>query len=97
MKRNLAYAMAILVLAGSAMLAPLGTVSPAMAVQGQSTPECEACKAAAQGRLSECDRIARSDNDRRTSRGQCVKQFEAEVRECPCPPGHNNPHNTPRR
>ncbi|HEX8458530.1 MAG TPA: hypothetical protein VF656_14620 [Pyrinomonadaceae bacterium] len=96
MKRNLSYATAILVLAVSAMLAPLGSVSPARAGQGQTTPECESCKALAQGRLSECDRIARSDNDRSTTRGQCVKQFEAEVRECPCPPGHNNPHNTPR-
>ena len=96
MKRNLAYAMGILVLAVSAMIAPLDYVSPAKAGQGQTTSECEACKAAAQGRLSECDFEARNDNDRRTTRGKCVKQFEAEVRECPCPPGHNNPNSTPR-
>jgi len=96
MKRNLAYATGILVLAVSAMIAPLDYVSPARAGQGQTTQECEACKAAAQGRLSECDFEARNDNDRRTTRGKCVKQFEAEVRECPCPPGHNNPNSTPR-
>ena len=96
MKRNLAYAASMLVLAVAAMVAPLNYVSPAKAGQGQTTAECEACKAAAQGRLSACDFEARNDNDRRTTRGKCVKQFEAEVRECPCPPGHNNPNNTPR-
>jgi len=97
MKRNLAYTAATLVLAVTAMLAPIDYVSPAKAGQGQTTADCEDCKARAQGRLSECDFNARNDNDRRTTRGQCVKAFEAEVRECPCPPGHNNPNSTPRR
>lgn len=96
MKRNLAYTAAALVLAVTAMLAPYNYVSPVQAGQGQTTQACEDCKAAAQGRLSACDFAARNDNDRRTTRGQCVKTFEAEVRECPCPPGHNNPNSTPR-
>jgi len=96
MKRNLAYTAATLALAVTAMLAPINYVSPVKAGQGQTTQACEDCKAAAQGRLSACDAAAKSDNDRRTTRGQCVKQFEAEVRECPCPPGHNNPNSTPR-
>ncbi|HZH30184.1 MAG TPA: hypothetical protein VEY11_05435 [Pyrinomonadaceae bacterium] len=96
MKRHLAYAASILVLAGAAMLAPINYVSPAKAGQGQTTQACEDCKAAAQGRLSACDAEARSDDKRSTTRGKCVKQFEAEVRECPCPPGHNNPNSTPR-
>jgi hypothetical protein len=97
MKRNLVYIAATLILALTATLAPLDYVSPAQAGQGQTTAECEACKDAAQGRLSACDFEARNDNDPRTTRGQCVKKFEAEVRECPCPPGHNNPNSTPRR
>ena len=97
MKRNLAYIAASIVFAVATMVAPFNYVSPVQAGQGQTTTECEACKAAAQGRLSACDAEARNDNDRRTTRGKCVKQFEAEVRECPCPPGHNNPNSTPRR
>ena len=96
MKRNLVYMAATLMLGAAAMLAPFDYVSPARAGQGQTTQACEDCKAAAQARLSACDFQARNDNDRRTTRGQCVKQFEAEVRECPCPPGHNNPNSTPR-
>jgi hypothetical protein len=96
MKRNLAYTAATLILAITAMLAPFNYVSPAKAGQGQTTQECENCKAAAQERLTACDYAARNDNDRRTTRGQCVKTFEAEVRECPCPPGHNNPNRNPR-
>ena len=96
MKRNLAYTAATLALAVTAMLAPINYVSPAKAGQGQTTQACEDCKATAQAKLSACDAAARSDSDRRTTRGQCVKQFEAEVRECPCPPGHNNPNSTPR-
>jgi hypothetical protein len=97
MKRNLAYTAATLALAVTAMFTPVNYVSPAKASQGQTTQACEDCKAAAQGRLTECDFRARNDNDPRTTRGQCVKTFEAEVRECPCPPGHNNPNATPRR
>jgi hypothetical protein len=96
MKRNLAYMAATLALAVTAMLAPINYVTPANAGQGRTTQACEDCKALAQGHLSACDFEARNDNDPRTTRGQCVKEFEAEVRECPCPPGHNNPHNTPR-
>lgn len=96
MKRNLAYMSATLILAVTAMIAPFDYVAPAKAGQGQTTQACEDCKAAAQARLTACDTAARTDNDRRTTRGQCVKQFEAEVRECPCPPGHNNPNRTPR-
>ncbi|HYP00910.1 MAG TPA: hypothetical protein VER76_12020 [Pyrinomonadaceae bacterium] len=96
MKRNLVYTAATLVLAVTAMLAPFDYVSPARAGQGQTTQACEDCKAAAQARLSACDLEARNDNDRRTTRGQCVKTFESEVRECPCPPGHNNPNRNPR-
>ena len=81
-----------MIFAAATMVAPLNSVSSVQAGQGQTTQACEDCKAAAQGRLSACDFAARNDNDRRTTRGQCVKQFEAEVRECPCPPGHNNPH-----
>jgi hypothetical protein len=96
MKRNLAYMAATLALAVTALLAPLDYVSPAKAGQGQTTQACEDCKAAAQTRLTACDNTARTDNDKSTTRGKCVKQFEAEVRECPCPPGHNNPNSTPR-
>ena len=93
MKRHFAYLVVTIVLAALAMMAQLSIVSPAAnAGQGRTTPECEGCKAACQAQLSECDQRARNDNDRRTTRGQCVKAFEACVRACPCPPGHNNPH-----